>query len=227
VAKPVWSNAFDRFPTGTFPILGPIAVDVYDWGHPQDGRPRMFPYAFLEWFTCAHPRTLIAAYLPGGILLLWLGLRAGISIPATVGFYALGLFIWSFLEYVIHRFTFHMNPRNRAQVVMAYLIHGVHHAYPEDSRRWVMPLTVTLPVGAIIFGLLWLALGSPAFAAFAGVMHGYLAYDTMHHRLHSRPMRSRLGIYLRKHHLQHHYSTPERNFGVSSPLWDFVFRTTR
>src|SRR5215510_9262328 len=62
VPKPVWSNTFERFETGTFPIVGPIAVDVYDWGHPQDGRPRMFPQGFLEWFTCAHPRSLLAAY---------------------------------------------------------------------------------------------------------------------------------------------------------------------
>jgi sterol desaturase/sphingolipid hydroxylase (fatty acid hydroxylase superfamily) len=227
VSKHVWSNTFDRFPTGKFPIVGPIAVDVYDWGHPQDGRPRMFGQSFLEWFTCAHPRSLIAAYLPGGLIMLALGLHAGLSGGATVGWFLAGLLIWSFLEYIIHRFSFHLTPRNKVGVVFGYLIHGVHHAYPEDPRRWVMPLVVTLPIGTVIFGLLWWLFGLLAFPAMAGVMYGYLAYDTLHYAIHSRPMRSRLGIYLRKHHLQHHYAVPERNFGVSSPLWDIVFRTTR
>ena len=35
---------------------------------------------------------------------------------------------------------------------------------------------------------------------------------------------TRVGRYLRQYHLVHHYKTPDRHFGVSSPLWDFVFR---
>jgi sterol desaturase/sphingolipid hydroxylase (fatty acid hydroxylase superfamily) len=227
VHKQVWSTTFERFPTGTFPIVGPIALDVHDWGRPQDGSPRMFGQSFLEWFTCAHPRSLITAYLPGGLILLALGLRTGMSIAGTAAWYVVGLALWTFLEYVIHRFSFHLTPHNRLQVIFGYLIHGVHHAYPEDSRRWVMPLVVTLPVGGMILGLLWLGLGTPALPAFAGVMHGYLAYDTLHYAIHNRSMRSRLGRYLRNFHLQHHYVSPERNFGESSPFWDFVFRTTR
>jgi sterol desaturase/sphingolipid hydroxylase (fatty acid hydroxylase superfamily) len=66
-----------------------------------------------------------------------------------------------------------------------------------------------------------------ALPVFGGVMHGYLTYDMLHFAIHRGTMTSRMGAYLRKHHLQHHYAVPERNFGVSSPLWDFVFRTTR
>jgi hypothetical protein len=74
---------------------------------------------------------------PGGILLLWLGLRAGISIPATGGFLrapgcSSGAFSSERVISPASRST--SNPRNRrgGEVVMAYLIHGVHHAYPED-----------------------------------------------------------------------------------------------
>ena len=90
-----------------------------------------------------------------------------------------------------------------------------------------MPLVVSMPVGGVILVALWLLLGPTALTAFAGVMHGYLAYDVLHYYIHKRPMRSRIGMYLRRHHLQHHYAAPERNFGVSTPFWDFVFRTTR
>jgi sterol desaturase/sphingolipid hydroxylase (fatty acid hydroxylase superfamily) len=38
-------------------------------------------------------------------------------------------------------------------------------------------------------------------------------------------MPGRIGRFLRQHHMAHHYTKPDRNFGVSSPLWDLVFRT--
>jgi len=225
--KQAWSKTFDRFPTGSVTIAGPIAVQLHDWGRPQEGAPRVFGDSFLERLTFAHPRSIFPVYLPGGIALLWLGARWGLSIAASVALYGAGLGLWSLLEYVIHRFSFHLTPRTRLQVAFGYLVHGVHHAFPDDARRWVMPLVVTIPAGAVIFGSLWLILGRLAMPVFAGVMHGYLTYDTLHYAIHRGLMPTRIGAYLRRHHLQHHYAVPERNFGVSSPLWDFVFRTTR
>jgi hypothetical protein len=225
--KRVWSTTFERFPTGAFRILGPIVLHVHDWGHPRDGQPRMFGPSFLEWFTCAHPASLVAAYAPLGIALLALGVRVGVSPLGLLGWYAAGLVLWSLLEYVIHRFSCHLTPHNRPQVVFGYLVHGVPHAYPHDARRWVMPLIVTMPAGVVIVSMLYYGLGIRALPMFAGVVHGYLAYDTLHYVIHRGPMRSRVGAYLRTHHLRHHHAVPERNFGVSSPLWHFIFRTTR
>ena len=47
----------------------------------------------------------------------------------------------------------------------------------------------------------------------------------LHYAIHRGRMPTRLGRYLRQYHLAHHYASPERHFGVSSPLWDVVFRT--
>jgi len=65
----------------------------------------------------------------------------------------------------------------------------------------------------------WLA---PLFAAF---MTGYLAYDLIHYATHHWPMKSGIGKFLTQYHLKHHYKTPDARYGVSSPLWDKVFRT--
>ena len=225
--KQVWSKTFDRFETGTVRIAGPVAVQLHDWGRPQEGEPRVFGDSFLEGLTFAHPRSIVPVYLPGGVALAWLGVRAGVPVGESLALYIAGLLLWSLLEYVIHRFSFHLTPRTRLQVAFGYLVHGVHHAFPDDSRRWVMPLIVTIPAGGVILGALWLILGRMALPVFGGVMHGYLTYDMVHFAIHRGTMKSGIGAYLRKHHLQHHYAVPERNFGVSSPLWDFVFRTTR
>ena len=128
-----WFNTFERFPAGTIQILGPITLAVHDWSHPQEGHPRMFGLSFLEWFTCAHPRSLITVYLPGGFILGWLCLRAGTSIAGAIGGYLAGLVLWTFLEYVFHRFPFHLTPHNKLEVIIGYLIHGVHHAFPDRS----------------------------------------------------------------------------------------------
>jgi sterol desaturase/sphingolipid hydroxylase (fatty acid hydroxylase superfamily) len=90
-----------------------------------------------------------------------------------------------------------------------------------------MPMIVTMPVGLAIFALCWVALGDHALPLFAGFTHGYLAYDTLHWAMHRGPLPTSLGRALRRHHMQHHYATPHARFGVSSPLWDFFFRTAR
>jgi len=135
------------------------------------------------------------------------------------------LLVWSLLEYGAHRGSFHHEPQNEGQVAFGYLVHGVHHAYPDDSRRWMMPLAVTIPISAVIYLVFRLVLGGYANGVFAGFIHGYLTYDLLHYFIHRGRMPGRLGRFLRQYHMAHHYTKPEKNFGVSSPLWDVVFRT--
>ena len=226
-SKPVWSTTFRRFSAGRFTIVGPIGVSVHDWSRPRQGQPRLFDQDLLEWFTCAHPAFILAFYVPASLAFLWLGHQAGVAALAMLGWWAIGLFCWSFLEYAIHRFSFHMTPRVRPQVIVGYLMHGVHHSHPDDSRRWVMPLVVTVPIAALIYLSLRALAGANASPMFAGVLHGYMVYDSLHFAIHRGPVPTRLGAYLRAYHFQHHYGVPERQFGVSSPLWDWIFRTTR
>jgi sterol desaturase/sphingolipid hydroxylase (fatty acid hydroxylase superfamily) len=54
---------------------------------------------------------------------------------------------------------------------------------------------------------------------------GYLLYDMTHYAAHHLPMRSGYLKFLKRYHIMHHYRTPNARFGVSSPLWDYVFRT--
>jgi sterol desaturase/sphingolipid hydroxylase (fatty acid hydroxylase superfamily) len=124
----------------------------------------------------------------------------------------------------MHRFVFHHAPETRASVAIQYLIHGVHHAYPDDSRRWMLPLGITIPIAIVLAAAAWL-IGTPAMAGVAGFIHGYLVYDLIHYTVHARGGRSRMVRWLRAYHMRHHYGTPDRQFGVSSALWDVVFRT--
>lgn len=220
-----WTSTFSRFHPGPTPLIGPIEVRVADWSKPQSGRAPMFDNRLLERLTVAHPSLPFAVYAPAGCWLLWHAWRGGLSLAAVAAAYGAGLLVWSLLEYAAHRGSFHHVPATEGQVAYGYLVHGVHHAYPDDSRRWVMPLVVTLPIALVLFGLFSMSFGALGGPLFAGFIHGYLTYDLLHYFIHRGRMPTRLGRFLRQYHLTHHFAAPERHFGVSSPLWDVVFRT--
>jgi len=102
----------------------------------------------------------------------------------------------------------------------------VHHAYPRDPDRLVLPLVVSLPISILLFVILTLLFGAPAWPFLGGFAAGYLSYDLIHFYIHQDHVR---GVFkwLRRYHLQHHFSVPDRQFGVSTPIWDYVFRTGR
>jgi sterol desaturase/sphingolipid hydroxylase (fatty acid hydroxylase superfamily) len=207
------------------PLIGPIVVRVADWSKPQAGRAPMFDMAWLERLTIAHPFWPAAIYGPAGLWTMWRAGQTDLSGGALAASYLAGLLIWSLVEYLTHRVSFHHVPQSEGQVAYGYVVHGVHHAYPDDSRRWMLPIAVTLPIAA---GLYWMSgplFGRFSNAVFAGFIHGYLAYDLLHYFIHRGRLPTRLGRYLRQYHLAHHYTTPDGHFGVSSPLWDVVFRT--
>jgi len=143
-------------------------------------------------------------------------------------FVALGIFGWTLLEYGLHRGIFHFepDPKKEYQLELAYLIHGIHHDYPWDGDRLVMPPMVTLLISALLWWPITLAVGPVLNSAFyAGLLLGYMAYDLTHYYLHHAVPTTRLGKWLRRYHLVHHFSTPEVRYGITTPLWDHVFRT--
>jgi len=219
-----WLATFKRFPPG--PIrLGFFSVNVADWSKPRPGQSVLFEESLIEGFAVASPLLPILCYLPTGLWLAWRTWQNGHSLSGVLAAYVAGLFAWSLLEYIAHRGAFHHEPQTKGQVAYGYLVHGVHHAYPDDARRWMIPLVVSLPVAAALFAAFHFAFGALGDAAFGGLVHGYLVYDLVHYFIHKGRLPTRLGRYLRQYHLAHHYTMPDRHYGVSSPLWDLIFRT--
>ena len=104
-------------------------------------------------------------------------------------------------------------------------MHGNHHHYPRDRERLFMPPVPSLILAAVIFGTLFLAMGTIVFAFFPGFMLGYLMYGSMHYAIHAwNPPYKWMKPLWRNHHL-HHYKDEHKGFGVSSTFWDHVFGT--
>ena len=193
---------------------------------------RLFKSDLLEFFTHIHPAVVLAIWTPVVVYCLAVAVQPGGASPLglSLGFLA-GLFVWTFVEYTLHRFVFHFRPRTPRQERLVFLFHGIHHAQPQCKTRLVMPPAVSVPLALLFYGAFHLVLatllGIPAWVAptFAGFIAGYLVYDMTHYATHHFPMRRGFLKFLKRYHMQHHYKTPTARFGVSSPLWDMVFGT--
>jgi 4-hydroxysphinganine ceramide fatty acyl 2-hydroxylase len=189
---------------------------------------RMFKSDFMEFFSHVHPATPLALYLPViGYMLYAAFWQRRLSILTVALFFLFGVLIWTLLEYIIHRYAFHYEPRTRLGKQLHFIVHGVHHDYPNDAKRLVMPPAVSIPLAVAFYALFFGTLGRFAPAVSAGFGFGYVCYDTIHYAIHHFPMKSGIWQWLKQYHLRHHYNDDEAGFGVSSPLWDYVFRTTR
>lgn len=188
--------------------------------------PPLFQNRFLDFFSRIHPVVPALIFLPMIAALIVFGARDGQGALEIVALLAGGLAIWTLSEYWLHRKLFHWEPDNAIGRRMHFIIHGVHHDHPNDKMRLVMPPGASIPLAAVFFGAFWLIFGIPtALPLFAGFLIGYLVYDYTHYYVHHFVPRSDLGKRLREQHMRHHFQDHRYGFGVSSPIWDAVFRT--
>src|SRR4029453_15343472 len=122
---------------------------------------RMFESDFMEFFSRVHPVTPLVLYLPLVGFMLYLSLwPRRLSILAVTALFLLGVLLWTLTEYLIHRYVFHYEPKTRWGKRLHYVIHGVHHDYPNDPLRLVMPPVVSIPLAFLFYGLFLLVFGS-------------------------------------------------------------------
>ena len=189
------------------------------------GQARLFENNFLEMMTKTHPVVVYTMYFPVIIFMLWYGAtNKGIPAVREALLFIAGILFWSFFEYIMHRYIFHMIVETPRAKRFVYTMHGVHHEYPRDKDRLFMPPVPSIVLATLIFFLMHLAMGWNALSFFPGFVFGYMLYGSMHFAIHAfAPPRFMKALW-RNHHL-HHYKTPDKGFGVSSVLWDIVFRT--
>ena len=188
--------------------------------------PPLFQNRFLDFFSRIHPAVPALVFVPVIVAMIVLGAREGQGALEITALVAAGLLLWTLTEYWLHRKLFHWQPDNAFGRRMHFIIHGVHHDHPNDRLRLVMPPGASIPLAALFLGAFVLVFGTPAaFPLFAGFIAGYLVYDYTHYWLHHFVPRSNLGKRLREQHMRHHFQDHRFGFGVSSPLWDVVFRT--
>ena len=136
-----------------------------------------------------------------------------------------GVVIWTLTEYVLHRFVFHFEASSAVARRIVFIIHGNHHASPNDPLRNLMPPLVSIPAGAMIWAAFAFLFGAPGTWCFVGFILGYVAYDLVHYACHQWPMRGRLARVLKTHHMRHHHLKVEGNYAITGMVWDRLLAT--
>ena len=165
----------------------------------KDETVRMFRSDFLELFSKVHWTVPLIIFVPIISYLLYSAFIAGTLLWwQMLAWFCGGVFVWTIVEYLLHRFLFHYEPPGKLGKRMHFIFHGVHHDYPNDSWRLVMPPAVSLPL-AFCFFLLFDALieGIVLYPFFAGFLFGYLCYDMLHYAIHHAPMKGKIWIALK------------------------------
>lgn len=193
----------------------------------EDMTARMFESDFFEALSRVHPSVPVIMYLPFILYLLYSSyIYDNVSSGNMFMLFFFGIFIWTLTEYTLHRFIFHFIPENNLGQRLHFIFHGVHHAYPKDSRRLVMPPSVSIPLAALFYYLFHNLLGARyIYPFFSGFLTGYLFYDMTHYAIHHFNIKSGIFLFIKKHHMKHHYMDETKGFGVSQPLWDIIYRT--
>ena len=142
-----------------------------------------------------------------------------------------GVFTWSLLEYVLHRYVFHIqiplrNPRLREIVNASHL---AHHASPRNPAKVLVHPLYGLVVSSLLYGVVYGLLRNSFSAAgvLVGVWAGFLYYEAVHYRVHFSLSGSGFIARQRRAHFYHHFTNNRVCFGVTSPVWDYVFKTQR
>lgn len=134
------------------------------------------------------------------------------------------LLTWTFIEYAMHHWLFHrlkLNTVGRRE-------HLTHHSRSGYFTPHALKARLALTVGSCVFGITGLLLGlevASYFTLFFGLSYG--VYERVHYLNHAAAPRSWYGRWARKHHFAHHFHDARMNHGVTSPIWDIIFRTYR
>lgn len=190
------------------------------------GTKQLFKNPILEKLTRTHiavPLVIFFFYSAG--LLYWSATHTSLSIVATVGMFFLGFFAFTWVEYITHRYIFHMSTETEKRARMQYTMHGVHHEFPKDKDRLAMPPILSITISTTLLFIFRLILGDLVFSFLPGFLVGYALYLSIHYMVHAyQPPKNFLKI-LWINHSMHHYKEGAEVFGVSSPLWDYVYGT--
>lgn len=221
--------------------------EKYDaWVHQPVDRPiRLFGNPLLEAGTKTSWYWVPIVWMPLVIYVSWycyttlakspnrIVVTSDFSIPVHKYFFpvlfAMGWFLWSFIEYCIHRFVFHMKPpaHNYYLITLHFLLHGQHHKSPFDGSRLVFPPGLA----SIVVGIFYLTLHSTlpeilGLCMFSGGLCGYVVYDMIHYYLHyGSPKKGSYMYGLKAYHVKHHFEHQRSGFGITTTFWDHPFNT--
>lgn len=189
------------------------------------GSAQMFQNPILEKISRTHISIPITMFLVLSGISFYYALGTSINLGVGLLVLFIGYIAFTLVEYLMHKYFFHMEPNTPIKDKLQYTVHGVHHDYPKDKDRLAMPPFVSAAYAAIFYLVFNLIMGDFAYYFLPGFLIGYASYLGVHYIVHAfNPPKNFLKI-LWVNHAIHHYKDPDKAFGVSTPLWDMILGT--
>ncbi|XP_068654403.1 dihydroceramide fatty acyl 2-hydroxylase FAH1-like [Aristolochia californica] len=209
--------------------VGHLGESYQEWVHQpivsKEG-PRFFANNFLEFLTLTVWWVIPLVWLPVVCWFEYTSFQRGLTLTQIAVLMIVGIFVWSLVEYTLHRFLFHIKTKSYWGNTVHYLLHGCHHKHPMDGLRLVFPPAATALLCVPFWNLVKLfSTPSTSPALFGGGLLGYVMYDVTHHYLHHGQPSSAVPRNLKKYHLNHHFRIQNKGFGITSSVWDKMFGT--
>lgn len=208
--------------------MKPYTMSSHHTTHSADttGSPDLFKSRWINKLSRTHIAIPVAIFFLYGIGLIYYTKTATeLSNLQIIGLFFAGWFFFTLVEYQVHRRVYHMPASTERGKELSYKFHGVHHDFPKDKSRLAMPPALSIIVGTVLLLLFNLILDQYSFSFLAGFLVGYASYLLVHYAVHIFRPPNNVFKALWTNHAIHHYGDEDILFGVSSPLWDHVFRT--
>lgn len=192
------------------------------------GSKQLFQNPVLERLSRTHiavPLTVFFVY--SFALLYWSVTHTSLSAWTTIAMFGLGFVFFTWIEYIVHRWVFHMGTFTQLREKIQYTVHGVHHEFPKDKSRLAMPPLLSITISTVLLLLFRLVMGDFTFSFLPGMLVGYAYYLSVHYMVHVYQPPKNVFKWLWINHSVHHYKHGEYIFGVSSPFWDYVYGTMK
>jgi sterol desaturase/sphingolipid hydroxylase (fatty acid hydroxylase superfamily) len=196
---------------------------------PQNkGTKQLFDNPILEKLSRTHISVpLIIFFSYAGGLLYWNITNTSLSPLTTVTLFLIGVLAFTWVEYMVHRHVFHLKTYTELRARLQYKMHGVHHEFPKDKDRLAMPPLLSITIATILLLVFKVIMGDFVFAFLPGFLVGYASYLSVHYMVHAYAPPKNFFKALWVNHSVHHYKDGEIVFGVSSPLWDYIYGTMK
>lgn len=190
------------------------------------GQGQLFDNPILEKLTKTNPYYMLTVTGSFVALSFYLHFQYGVveSFGWGLALFFAGALFWTLFEYLMHRYVFHFVNESEWSKKFHHVAHGIHHEYPRDAERLFMPPLPAIALASFFLGVFYLLMGGYAYLFYPGFILGYVGYVSLHYAMHRfKPPKFMKAQWA--HHALHHYKYPERAYGVSTMIWDYVFRT--
>src|SRR5690554_2076133 len=139
----------------------------------NNGSAKMFQNPVLEKLSRTHISIPITMFLLVACYALYYGITTTpITFISGVLLFIAGFFAFTLVEYLMHRYLYHMLPTNKIKDKIQYTIHGVHHDYPKDKDRLALPPFISGLYAVILYFLFTFIMGSYAYYFLPGFLIG-------------------------------------------------------